>query len=74
MCTIHLKKIFTPSSLLFPNHKFTLTIPLSWQSLDDIAKFMTTCCPNEGLAMAVATRTTRLHRIIHHSLQKWFQN
>lgn len=55
-------------------YTFRLTIPLSWQSLDDIAKFMTTCCPNEGLAMAVATRTKRFHRIIHHSLQKWFQN
>lgn len=29
-------------------------LPLSWHSFDDIAKLITTCCPNDGLAMAVA--------------------
>lgn len=32
-------------------------LPLSWHSFDDIAKLITTCCPNDGLAMAVAVGT-----------------
>lgn len=63
--TIFSTEFLLPSPFEFSQANFPLILynvcckmlPLSWHSFDDIAKLITTCCPNDGLAIAVAVGT-----------------